>query len=222
MKRYTVVKNLMSLLDNNDVMIFSGQELCSEAYQYNSYNCFYIKDAVGMAIPFGLGMAMCTDKRIFVFVGEGELLRELGVLAQIGASKCTNLFVVLLDNGCYQSSGGSPSVFNNVLSKKGLIYNSNTKVITFTKHFKDKQFKRLADRFTRLIGPIVILMTVDKGKKKGLENVIIDMEEQRERISKFILDHTRETAMFAPPVISMPDISTNTLNIDVLKTGGIN
>jgi len=212
----------MGLLDDNDVMIFSGQELCNEAYQYNSDNCFFIKDSVGMAIPFSLGMAMCTDKRVFVFVGEGELLRELGVLAQIGASKCSNLFVILLDNGCYQSSGGHPSVFDNVLSKKGLIYNSNTKVITFTKHFKDKQFKRLADRFTRLIGPIVILMTVDKGKKKGLSDVVIDMEEQRDRISKFILDHTKETAMFVPPVLAMPDINSQTLNIDVLKTGGIN
>ena len=149
MKRYTVVKNLIGLLDDNDVMIFSGHELCKEAYQYDSDNCFFMEDSVGMAIPFGLGMAMCTDKRVFVFLGEGELLRELGVLAQVGASKCSNLFIILLDNGCYQSSGGYPSVFDGVLSKKGLIYNSNTKVITFTKHFKDNQFKRLADRFNR-------------------------------------------------------------------------
>jgi len=220
MKRYTVVKNLIGLLDDNDVLIFSGEELCKEAYQYSSDNCFFIKDAVGMAMSFSLGMAMCTDKRVFIFLGEGELLRELGVLAQIGASKCSNLFVILLDNGCYQSSGGHPSVFDNVLSKKGLIYNSNTKVITFTKHFKDKQFKRLASRFTRLVGPIVILMSVGKGKKKGLDNITIDLEEQRDRISKFILDHTKETAMFVPPVLPTPDIDVQTLNVDLFKIGG--
>jgi len=221
MKRYTVIKHFVDLLYENDILIFSGRELCKEAYQYKEDNCFYIEDSIGMAAAFGLGMAMCTDKRIFVFLGEGELLRELGIIAQIGASKCSNLFLVLLDNGCYQSAGGYPTVFENMLSKKGFIFNSNTKVITFTKHFRDKGFKRLKKRFPRLVGPLVIFMDVDKGIKKGLPEMYIDFEEQRDRISKFILDPTKETAMFIPPILPMPDVETKTLNIDMLKTGGI-
>ena len=220
MKRYTVIKHLMDLLHENDVLIFSGPELCREAHQYKKDNCFYIEDNTGMAAAFGLGVAMCTDKRVFVFLGEGELLRELGILAQIGASKCSNMFLVLLDNGCYQSAGGYPSVFENILSKKGFIFNSNTKVITFTKHFKDKEFKRLKDRFPRLMGPMVILMDVDKGIKKGLDKININFKKQRDRVSKFILDPTKETAMFVPPIMPMPDVDTKTLNIDMLKTGG--
>lgn len=221
MKRYTVINNFINLLHDNDVLIFSGEELCKEVYENDKRNHFYIKDSIGVAIPFGLGIAMCTDKRVFVFVGEGELLRELGIISQIGASKCSNMFLVLLDNGCYQAAGGYPTVFENMLSKKGFIYNSNTKVITFTKHFKDRQFKRLKDRFPRLVGPLVVLMDVDKGVKKGLEEIDIDFKEQRDRISKFILDPTKETAMFVPPIMPMPDIETKTLNIDILKTGGI-
>lgn len=221
MKRYTVIKHLIDLTHDNDVLIFSGKELCKEAYQYNKDNCFYIEDSVGMSAAFGLGIAMCTDKRIFVFLGEGELLRELGIIAQIGASKCSNMFLVLLDNGCYQSAGGQSTVFENMLSKKGFIYNSNTKVITFTKHFKDNQFKRLKNRFPRLMGPMVILMDVDKGVKRGLEEINIDFKEQRDRISKFILDSTKETAMFVPPIMPMSDVENKTLNIDILKTGGI-
>jgi len=221
MKRFIVIKHLIDLLHENDVLIFSGSELCKEAYQYKNNNCFYIEDSVGVAAAFGLGIAMCTDKRVFVFMGEGELLRELGILAQIGASKCSNMFLVLLDNGGYQSAGGYPSVFENVLSKKGLIFNSNTKVITFTKHFRDREFKRLKDRFARLMGPMVILMDVDKSIKKGLPKIKINFKEQLHNVSKFILDSTKETAMFVPPILPMPDSETNTLNIDTLKTGGI-
>ena len=220
MKRYTVIKHFMDLLHENDILIFSGTELCKEAYQYKKNNCFYIEDSVGTAAAFGLGMAMCTDKRIFVFLGEGELLRELGVIAQIGASKCSNIFLVLLDNGGYQTAGGYPSVFDSVLSKKGLIFNSNTKVITFTKHFRDKEFKRLKDRFPRLMGPMVILMDVDKGTKKGLRKININLKRQRDNVSKFILDSTKETAMFVPPILPMPDVETKTLDIDMLNTGG--
>ena len=217
MKRYIVIKHILELLHENDVLIFSGSEICKEAYQYKKNNCFYIEDSIGMSAAFGLGIAMCTDKRVFVFMGEGELLRELGILAQIGASKCSNLFLVLLDNGGYQAAGGHPSVFENVLSKKGFIFNSNTKVITFTKHFKDREFKRLKDRFPRLMGPMVILMDVDKSIKKGLPKIKINFKSQRDSISKFILDSSKETAMFISPILQMPDAETKTLNIDMLK-----
>jgi hypothetical protein len=220
MKRYTVINNFVNLLHDNDILIFSGEELCKEVYKNNKPNYFYIKDSIGVAVPFGLGIAMCTDKRIFVFIGEGELLRELGIISQIGASKCSNIFLVLLDNSCYQSAGGSPTVFENMLSKKGFIYNSNTKVTTFTKHFKDREFRALEERFSILIGPMVVLMDVDRGIKKGLEEVDIDLERQRNRISKLILNLTKETAMFIPPVLYMSDVATETLNIDMLKTGG--
>jgi len=222
MKRYTVVKHFISLTHDNDVLVFSGKELCKEAYQYKKDNCFYIEDSTGVAISVGLGVAMCTDKRIFVFIGEGQLLRELGIISQIGASKCSNIFIVLLDNGCYQSAGCYPTVFENMLSKKGFIYNSNTKVITFTKHFKDNQFKRLKGRFSRLTGPLVVLMDVDRGIKRGLPEINIDFENQRDRMLEFILDSTKETALYVPIIMPVPNAVTKTLNIDKLNTGGSN
>jgi hypothetical protein len=220
MKRYTIIKNILGLLDENDVLIFSGEDLCKEAYEYHKDNHFYVKGSVGSAASFGLGIAMCTDKRVFVFLGEGELLRELGILVQIGASKCSNMFLVLLDNGCYQSSGGYPSVFDSLLSKKGFIYNANLKVTNFTKHFKDKVFKKLKDRFLRLVGPLVILMEADKGLKKNLEDIDIDFEEQRERIIKLVTDLEKETAMFVPPIATGLDSGVQTLNVDALNIGG--
>jgi thiamine pyrophosphate-dependent acetolactate synthase large subunit-like protein len=222
MKRYTVIKHLLELLHENDILIFSGEEICKEAYVHHKDNHFYVNDStVSAAIPVALGIAMCTDKRVFVFAGEGEMLRELGVLAQIGASKCRNMFLVLLDNGCYQSAGGYPNIFENVLSKKGLIFNSNMKVSTFTRHFKDKRFKQLKNRFERLMGPSTILMTVDKGIKKNLPCLDIDLIEQRDRISKMIMNLEKETALFFPPILPSIGAETRTLNVDSLQTGGI-
>ena len=221
MKRYTVVRNLIELIHENDVLVFSGDELCKEAFMSHKDNHFYVQESIGVAIPMALGMAMCTDKRVFVFVGEGELLRDLGVLAQIGASKCRNMFIIILDNGCYQTAGGYPNIFESLLSKKGLIYNANMKVSTFTKHFKDKHFKRLKNRFERLIGPMAILMDVDKGVKKDLPHVDIDLEEQRDSISKLVMDKEKETALFYPPTLTDLESEIKTLNIDLLKIGGI-
>jgi hypothetical protein len=220
MKRYTVIKNFINLLEENDILIFSGRELCREAYQANSPNCFYINESAGVAPAFGLGLAMCTDKRVFVFIGEGELLRELGIVAQIGVSRCQNFFLVVLDNKCYQTAGGHPTIFERLLSKKGLIFNSGSKVSTFTKHFQDKRFKRLKDRFTRFVGPLVILMDVDKGVNKSLEEIDINFIEQRDKLIEFAQNEDLETALFAPPLL--PEVGEiNALNLSELSSGGI-
>ncbi len=220
MKRYTVIKNFLGLLHENDVLIFSGNEICKEAYPYNRHNCFYISESFGIAAAFGLGLAMCTDKRVFVFIGEGELLRELGVIAQIGVSGCQNIFLVILDNKCYQTAGGQPTIFESFLSKKGFIYNSGSKVSTFTKHFRDKRFKRLKDRFTRLVGPLVILMDVDRGVNKGLEGITLDLIEQKNNLIELVQNNDLETALFVPPLLPKVE-EINALNFNELSSGGI-
>ena len=216
MKRYITLKNFINMLNDNDVLIFSGKELCKEAFEYDKPNHFYINNTNGIAPAFGLGAAMCTDKRIFTFIGEGELLRDLGIVAQIGASRCENMFLIVLDNGCYQSAGGHPSIFESILSKKGFIYNSGSKVIDFTKHFQDKNFKRLKDRFTRLTGPLVIFIDVDKGFKKDLKEIEIDYISQRDRIKKLIENKELKSALFVPPPLG----EITTLNVDNMSIGG--
>jgi len=221
MKRYTTIKNFINLLHENDVLIFSGSEVCKEAYLYDKSNYFYINKSFSVAASFGLGMAMCTDKRIFVFIGEGELLRELGVLAQIGISKCTNMFLVVLDNGCYQMAGGHPTIFEGVLSKRGLVYNSGCKMIALTKHFKDRRFKQLKDRFSKLTGPLVFLMDVDRGVKKDLKEIDLDFVKRCTELKEFVQNQNLESALFSPSVL-FPDVGeTNTLNLNQLNNGGI-
>jgi hypothetical protein len=225
MKRYSIIKSMLKVLHENDILIFSGPELCKEANEHHADNHFYLNDFIGMAIPIGLGMAMCTDKRVFVFVGEGELLRDLNVLPQIGASKCRNMFLVVLANGGYQASGSDPNVFDGLLSKKGFIYNANIKVLEFTRHFRDRKLNILKNRFERLTGPTAILLTLDRGNKKSLEDINIDFEEQKNKISSLIADLSKETALYmAPAAVPLPANKQEeplSLDIDSLQIGGI-
>jgi hypothetical protein len=92
------------------------------------------------------------------------------------------------------------------------------KVSTFTKHFRDKGFKRLKNRFERLVGPMAILMEVDKLTKKELENP--DTLDQNERITKIVTNLERKTALFVPPMAVGNSDELTTLNVDLLDTGG--
>lgn len=219
MKRYIVIKNFLNLLHENDILIFSGIDICKEAYEFNKPNHFYINDTQGIAPALGLGLAMCTDKRVFTFVGEGELLRDLGIVSQIGASRCENMFLVVLDNACYQAAGGHHTIFESLISKKGLIYNAGSKVVDFTKHFNDKIFKNLKNRFDTLLGPITVLLDVDKGLKKDLPDIEIDYIEQRNRIKELVANKELKSSLFIPPELVSPDIIS--LNLDQIGIGGI-
>lgn len=68
---------------------------------------FALCDAMGAAIPLGLGMALARpDRRVVVLEGDGSLLMNLGTLVTVGAARPANLLAVVFDNGRYESSGG--------------------------------------------------------------------------------------------------------------------
>ena len=67
---------------------------------------FYLWGAMGGAVTFGLGVALAQpDKRVVVFVGDGEMMMGLGSLATVGVDKPSNLSIVVIDNEHYAETG---------------------------------------------------------------------------------------------------------------------
>lgn len=71
---------------------------------------FYSVGAMGLASAVGLGVAMNTAKKICVIDGDGAALMKLGNMATIGAVSPSNLYHIVLDNECHDSTGGQPTV----------------------------------------------------------------------------------------------------------------
>jgi thiamine pyrophosphate-dependent acetolactate synthase large subunit-like protein len=68
---------------------------------------FYVEDAMGLALPLALGLAVAQPARHVVVVeGDGALLMHMGVLVTLGAIKPPNLTVLLIQNGVHAASGG--------------------------------------------------------------------------------------------------------------------
>ena len=214
MKRYILIKNFIKLLHHNDVCIFSGQEMCKEAYQYDRQGNFYIDKPFGITMSFSLGVAMSTNKRVFIFIGEGDLLRELSSVAQMAVSECKNICLVVLDNGTYQSAGSHPTIFDSIVSKKGFFYNLGFLVQDYTKHFSNRGFKQLQNIIDNLVGPVCIFIEVNKGIKKNLEEINIVKSDMKDEFIKFISNKELSTSLFDP-------INTDkVLNFDDIVSGG--
>jgi thiamine pyrophosphate-dependent acetolactate synthase large subunit-like protein len=68
---------------------------------------FYFEDAMGLAIPLALGLAMAQPARPVVVVeGDGAVMMHMGALVTVGAMNPDNLTVLLIQNGVHAASGG--------------------------------------------------------------------------------------------------------------------
>jgi len=77
--------------------------------------CFYMIGSMGLAASIGLGVALAQPRRrVLVLDGDGNVLMNLGALASIAAARPANLLHVCFDNGAHASTGGQPTVSNEV------------------------------------------------------------------------------------------------------------
>lgn len=72
-------------------------------------NHFYMTGSMGLAVCVGIGVALATGRTTLVLDGDGSLLMNPGGLVTAGAVKGLGLVHVVLDDGCYDSTGGQPS-----------------------------------------------------------------------------------------------------------------
>jgi hypothetical protein len=187
MKRYAIIKRFLERLNDDDIAIFCGEEICKEAFLNDRPGNFYITNGHSIAASLAIGMASGTDKKIYIFSGEGNFLREAGALIQLFVSQLRNLFYILLNDGCYQSAGGYPNIFNEMDNPKGFFYNIGFILHDFTYFFNGKQFlKDMKPFMSNMIGPLIIFISVDKGLKDNLDVISYSELEVKNRIVDFI------------------------------------
>jgi thiamine pyrophosphate-dependent acetolactate synthase large subunit-like protein len=69
----------------------------------------YIPSAMGHAPDLGLGLALAQPQRgVIVFNGDGCTLMNLGCLVTL-ANHPANVYLIILDNGLYEVTGGQPT-----------------------------------------------------------------------------------------------------------------
>jgi hypothetical protein len=202
-KRNFVIKRFMSVLKDNDVAIFSGSELCKEAFVYDRPGNFYIENMDGLAASLALGTALCSDKRVFVFCEDWDFLKDMSVAAQIGVSRVENLYCVVLSSGRYTFSGNQPNIFAEITAPKWLFSGLGFITNDFTHYMQNKtSMKELEKYMERIRGPLVILMKIkDVVETKEMKKIKYSPEKLVKRIKEFIGDGTLGTSLYTPPFI---------------------
>jgi len=74
----------------------------------------YVVGSMGLASSIGLGMSMASDNPIMILDGDGAALMHLGAMPMIAAYAPRSFIHLLLDNGCYDSTGAQRSLSGSV------------------------------------------------------------------------------------------------------------
>ena len=101
-------KVLADTLPANALVVTSlGNASYLWAAMHHAPENFYVEDAMGLALPLALGLAIAQPARPVVVVeGDGAVLMHLGALVTVGAVAPDNLIVLLIQNGVHAASGG--------------------------------------------------------------------------------------------------------------------
>lgn len=206
MKRFTAVRILTQALNDSDVAIYIGRDICKEAAPYiEGPNTVFFDDGVDYLISFALGLTMATDKKVFIFCEDQYFIRNMSELMQAGVSKCKNLFFILFVNGRYTSVDSAPLIFDSVNSRHGILYNMGFLVHDYTKHFKNTRnpIKDIREFWRRARGPVTILLHTDKGTKDIKD---VELTGSLCEVSEFIQDESIKSSSYVPP-FSLEDLA---------------
>ena len=115
MTRAEAVALALALLTDEDIVVAADGAISREAYRaLHRPRTFYMLGSMGQVASIALGLAMTRMERIVALDGDGNLLMGLGGPAQVGGLKPPNLYHLVLDNGCYATTGGQPALSRRV------------------------------------------------------------------------------------------------------------
>lgn len=182
MKMDESITIILNYLTEEEIALFTTGMISREAFAIKDREAnFYMLGSMGLVSSVGLGIALNTDKKVFIFDGDGSILMDMGTMANIGFQCPSNLIHLVFDNEAYQSTGGQPTVSKTVqLDKiaKGSGYVHSVKVNTI------EELKMALGNTMNTKGPHFILIKVLEKMDEGVERVSLTPFQIRERFMR--------------------------------------
>jgi thiamine pyrophosphate-dependent acetolactate synthase large subunit-like protein len=142
----------------------------------------YIPSSMGHGPPLGLGLALAQPERgVIVVNGDGCMLMNLGTLVTIG-SHPANLFVVVLDNGIYEITGGQPTAGSGRVDYAGLARAAGIRKVHVFHAYAD--WGEAAPEILSAEGPVFVQLKVEARYGQTAPRAPRPMEEQIRRLRR--------------------------------------
>ncbi len=115
--REDAIKIVVDKLREDDIIVSTTGMISRELFEYREAkhqghgHDFLTVGSMGHASQIALGIALQkSERRVFVFDGDGAMLMHMGSMAIIGDYAPKNLVHIVFNNGAHDSVGGQPTV----------------------------------------------------------------------------------------------------------------
>ena len=130
---------------------------------------FYMIGSMGLASSIGLGLAVSQpEKRVVVLDGDGNVLMNMGTLANVGAIGPENYYHFVFDNGSHASTGGQRTISGS------LALEQVAKVCGYRAVYRADDPAAVTAAAGEMLarpGPAMLLMKVDPGNQPEVGRV---------------------------------------------------
>jgi sulfopyruvate decarboxylase subunit beta len=110
MKRIDCLKALAEITKDDDLVVTNLGNTPHEWLSVRPSRANLYGMNLGQCTPVALGLALALPhRRVFALDGDGNLLLNLGSLADTAHRKPSNLRIIVFDNEAYESPGGMPT-----------------------------------------------------------------------------------------------------------------
>ncbi len=189
MSREDAIKLIVDNMDGEEVIVSTTGKTSRELFEYRVARQeiprdFYTVGSMGCSASIANSIALQKpEKKIFIFDGDGAVLMQMGALSTIGHYKAKNLYHVIFDNTCHDSTGGQPTVSSTVDFKQIALscgYRNAIKIET-----KDALIKTVKETKEKQ-GPNLFIVKVNKGARQDLGRPTTTPIENKEAFMQFL------------------------------------
>jgi thiamine pyrophosphate-dependent acetolactate synthase large subunit-like protein len=144
----------------------------------------YVPASMGQAPALGLGLALAQSRHgVVVVCGDGHLLMNLGCLVTLAASPA-NLFLIVIDNGVYEVTGGQSIPGAGRTDFAGLAHASGVRRV-YSCRAADA-WRGIAAEALSGAGPVVVWLKVEARPDQGAPTAMRPMAEQLARLRQVL------------------------------------
>ena len=183
--RRRAIKEILGELEGDEARLGTTGKTGRELYDLDDReNNFYIIGGMGTASAIGFGIARTVEDRpVVVLDGDGSALMKMGNLATIGAGGAKNLKHIVLDNECYDSTGGQSSSAGVVRFDR-VAANCNYRLVM--KAGRSENIRRAVRKLLDQPGPGLLQVKIKKGSPENLPRPHLTPVELKERFMGFL------------------------------------
>jgi sulfopyruvate decarboxylase subunit beta len=114
---------------------------------------FYMLGSMGMASSIGLGLAISSQRDVYVIDGDGSILMNLGSLSTIGIYAPPNYHIIIVDNAAHGSTGNQPTNTGKRTDLSMIAKGAGIKNVETV--YDLKSLKRILDEYEK--GPLAVI-----------------------------------------------------------------